>query len=350
MTAKWHFWIDRGGTFTDIVCQDPDGSLRTRKLLSEHPGRYKDAAIQGIRDLLGLAHDAPIPRGQVGAVKMGTTVATNALLERKGDRTLLLITHGFGDLLRIGTQARPTLFDLNIHLPELLYERVAEVPERLAADGSVLTALDETATRAALRAARADGVDSVAIAFLHGYLNPDHEARAAAIAAEEGFGQISVSHQVSPLIKLVSRGDTTVVDAYLSPILRRYVDQVAGALDMGRACERLLFMQSSGGLTDAQLFQGKDAILSGPAGGIVGMVKTGEAAAGIVYATDAKISDAVHVVFRFPAKTHQPIRYVGGVIGKAPAKDARAFLAYLNGGRARAILARYGFLPPGSGE
>ena len=271
----WQFWVDRGGTFTDIVAQRPDGALATHKLLSENPERYKDAAVQGIREMLGLADGDPVPPNTIEAVKMGTTVATNALLERKGDRTLLLITKGFGDLLRIGHQARPQLFDLKITLPELLYERVAEVDERLDAKGNVVAKLNEDGARAALRAAKADGIDGVAIAFMHGYLNPDHEARVAAIAAEEGFGQISVSHQTSPLMKLVPRGDTTVVDAYLSPILRRYVNQVEDALG-GEG--RLMFMQSNGGLTDAKLFQGKDAILSGPAGGVVGMVKTGELA------------------------------------------------------------------------
>ena len=273
----WQFWIDRGGTFTDVVGRRPDGSLVTHKLLSENPEQYRDAAVQGIRDLLGLGKSDAIPAGTIEAVKMGTTVATNALLERKGDRTLLLITKGFGDLLRIGYQARPKLFDLKIELPELLYERVVEVDERLDKDGAVVRPLDEDSARAALRAAKADGIDGVAIAFMHGYLNPDHEARIAAIAAEEGFGQISVSHQTSPLMKLVSRGDTTVVDAYLSPILRRYVNQVSDELG-GEDGARLMFMQSNGGLTDARLFQGKDAILSGPAGGVVGMVKTGELA------------------------------------------------------------------------
>ncbi len=270
----WQFWVDRGGTFTDIVGRRPDGGIVTHKLLSENPEQYRDAAVQGIRELLGLAKGEPIPPGTIEAVKMGTTVATNALLERKGDRTLLMITRGFGDLLRIGYQNRPRLFDLQIILPELLYERVAEVPERLDAEGSVVSPLDEDAARAALQNAKADGIDSVAIAFLHGYLNPEHEARVAAIAAEVGFGQISTSHQTSPLMKLVSRGDTTVVDAYLSPILRRYVNQVADELGTGDGT-RLMFMQSNGGLTDASLFQGKDAILSGPAGGVVGMVKTG---------------------------------------------------------------------------
>jgi 5-oxoprolinase (ATP-hydrolysing) len=275
--SGWQFWVDRGGTFTDLVGRRPDGSLVTHKLLSENPEQYRDAAVQGVRDLLDIGKREPIPAGTIDAVKMGTTVATNALLERKGDRTLLLITEGLGDLLRIGHQARPTLFDLHIVLPELLYERAVEVKERLDAEGGVVTPLDEDGARTALKAAKADGIDSVAIAFMHGYLNPDHEARVAAIAAEEGFGQISVSHQVSPLMKLVSRGDTTVVDAYLSPILRRYVNQVSDELG-GHEATRLMFMQSNGGLTDARLFQGKDAILSGPAGGVVGMVKTAQLA------------------------------------------------------------------------
>ena len=271
----WEFWIDRGGTFTDIVARRPDGGLLTHKLLSENPERYPDAAVQGIRDLLGLGPDAPIPEGAIDAVKMGTTVATNALLERKGERVLLLITEGFGDLLRIGYQTRPRLFDLDIRRPELLYERVAEVPERLDAEGAVVRPLDEDAVRKALADAHASGIRAVAIALMHAWLTPAHELRVAELARDVGFTQISVSHQVSPLIKLVGRGDTTVVDAYLSPILARYVAQVAGALDLGRGARRLMFMQSNGGLTDAARFQGKDAILSGPAGGIVGMVKTG---------------------------------------------------------------------------
>ncbi|MCF8484046.1 MAG: hydantoinase B/oxoprolinase family protein [Rhodobacteraceae bacterium] len=276
--SAWEFWIDRGGTFTDVVARRPDGRLDTRKLLSENPERYRDAAVQGIRDALGLADDDPIPQGAIGAVKMGTTVATNALLERKGERVLLMITEGFGDILRIGTQARPDLFDLHIRRPDLLHEDVAEVAGRLDAAGIEIRPLDEEAARAALRAAYARGLRCVAVVLMHGYLNPVHEARVGAIAAEEGFTQISLSHQVSRLAKLVARGDTTVVDAYLSPILRRYVAQVEGALELSRVGGRLLFMQSSGGLTEAHRFMGKDAILSGPAGGIVGMVKTAEAA------------------------------------------------------------------------
>ncbi|MBU0645220.1 MAG: hydantoinase/oxoprolinase family protein, partial [Alphaproteobacteria bacterium] len=276
--AQWEFWIDRGGTFTDVVGRAPDGTLHTHKLLSNNPERYVDAAEQGIRDLLGLSFDDTIPQGCIRAVKMGTTVATNALLERKGERVLLLMTEGFRDLLRIGYQTRPDLFALHIKRPDLLYEQVAEVPERLDAGGDVVTPLDEEAARAALQAGYDAGLRAVAVAFLHAYLTPDHEARVADIARTIGYTQISTSHEVSRLAKLVSRGDTTVVDAYLSPILRRYVDQVASALSLGHACERLLFMQSNGGLTDAALFQGRDAILSGPAGGIVGMVRTGEAA------------------------------------------------------------------------
>jgi 5-oxoprolinase (ATP-hydrolysing) len=267
----WQFWVDRGGTFTDIVAKTPGGDLRTHKLLSENPEVYPDAAVHGIRELLGLQKDAPFPEGQVGAVKMGTTVATNALLERKGERTLLLITKGQRDLLRIGYQNRPRLFDLNIELPELLYEDAVEVTERLAADGEVITPLDEDRARADLRKAYDEGYRSVAIALMHSYRFSDHEERLGEIAAEVGFTQISLSHQASPLIKLVGRGDTAVVDAYLSPILRRYVDQVAGAL---ASDARLMFMQSNGGLTDASLFHGRDAILSGPAGGVVGMVRT----------------------------------------------------------------------------
>ncbi len=274
----WEFWIDRGGTFTDIVAKAPDGRIETRKLLSENPGRYADAAVQGIRDCLGLAPGDPIPKGAVGAVKMGTTVATNALLERKGERVLLLITDGFRDLLRIGYQTRPRLFDLHIRRPDLLYEEAAEVSGRLNAEGAEVTPLDEAAVRRALQAAHARGIRAVAIAFLHGHVNPAHEARAAELAREAGFTQVSVSHEISRLAKLVSRGDTTVADAYLSPILRRYVAQVADALDLDRSGGRLLFMQSSGGLTEAGRFMGKDAILSGPAGGIVGMAVTGQAA------------------------------------------------------------------------
>ncbi|MEQ9328471.1 MAG: hydantoinase B/oxoprolinase family protein [Rhodospirillales bacterium] len=267
---RWQFWIDRGGTFTDLVARMPDGQLKTHKLLSEDPEHYEDAAIHGIRELLGVKPGEAVPSEIIDAVKMGTTVATNALLERKGDRTALVITKGFRDALRIGYQNRPRLFDRNIKLPEMLYETVIEADERVTASGEVLTPLDEDTLRADLRAVFDSGIRSVAILFMHGYRYTEHEVRAAKIAQETGFTQISVSHEVSPLMKLVGRGDTTVVDAYLSPILRRYVNQVAK--ELGNV--RLQFMQSNGGLTDAQLFQGKDAILSGPAGGVVGMVET----------------------------------------------------------------------------
>src|SRR6478752_84376 len=274
----WDFWIDRGGTFTDIVGRRPDGTLVAHKLLSENPEAYADAAVQGIRDLLGLRTGEEIPPGRVGAVKMGTTVATNALLERKGERTLLLITSGFRDALKIGYQARPKIFARHIIKPEMLYERVAEVDERVRADGTVEREPDLAAVRADLEAAKADGIKAVAIIFMHAYRFPEHEKRVAAVAREMDFAQVSVSHEVSPLIKLVGRGDTTVVDAYLSPILRRYVAQVDRDLDAKRSAARLMFMMSSGGLTDAELFQGKDAILSGPAGGVVGMAETGRQA------------------------------------------------------------------------
>lgn len=268
---RWQVWIDRGGTFTDVVAKRPDGSLVTHKLLSENPENYSDAAVHGIRELLGLQKDEPFPENIIENVKMGTTVATNALLERKGDRTLFVTTKGFGDALRIGYQTRPKLFARHIILPELLYEQVVEVEERLSADGEVLTPLNIEAARKAMSAAYDTGIRSIAIAFMHGYRNPVHEQRVAELAGDIGFTQISISSQASPLMKLISRGDTTVVDAYLSPILRRYVNQVAEQLGDG---PRLMFMQSNGGLTDALMFQGKDAILSGPAGGVVGMVRS----------------------------------------------------------------------------
>ncbi|MBC7623553.1 MAG: 5-oxoprolinase, partial [Aeromicrobium sp.] len=275
---RWQFWIDRGGTFTDIVGKRPDGTLATHKLLSENPDQYHDAAIEGMRFLLGLTKDAPLPIGQIEAVKMGTTVATNALLERKGENTLLAITRGFSDQLRIAYQNRPRIFDREIRLPELLYREVIEINERIGAHGEIVMPLDELHTRDALKASRDKGFEAIAIVLMHGYRYTEHEHRVAEIAREVGFTQISVSHQVSPLMKIVSRGDTTVVDAYLSPILRRYVDQVASELsnDEGKAC--LYFMQSNGGLVDAHRFQGKDSILSGPAGGIIGMVRTAESA------------------------------------------------------------------------
>src|SRR5215470_11501142 len=331
--STWDFWIDRGGTFTDVIGRRPDGTLVAHKLLSENPGAYRDAAVHGIRHLLGLAADAPIPPGRIGAVKMGTTVATNALLERKGERTLLLVTRGFRDALRIGYQARPKIFARQIIKPDMLYERVVEVAERVRADGTVEQAPDLAAVQAELARARRDGIAAVAVVFMHAYRHAEHERQVAALARELGFPQVSVSHEVSPLIKLVGRGDTTVVDAYLSPIIRRYVAQVGTELAAdssgtasatafppplwGRDREggkphtqesaaaphptappqggreqaatsgeslhepeaaRLMFMMSSGGLTAADLFQGKDAILSGPAGGVVGMAETGRAA------------------------------------------------------------------------
>lgn len=322
MSGKWQFFIDRGGTFTDIVARAPDGRILTRKLLSENPDAYDDAAIAGIADLLGVPRDRPLPSQLIGSVRMGTTVATNALLERKGDPVLLLVSQGFRDALEIGYQARPKIFARKIEKPPMIYARVAEVPERVHADGTVETPLDHSAAIAVLRAARAEGISSVAIVFMHAYAYPEHEREAAAIASTAGFTQISVSHEVSPLVKFVGRGDTAVVEAYLSPLLRRYVQRVATALAAnsplppcggarslsarteggkppiqapgstplptlphkggggasGPAAPRLLFMQSSGGLTSAGLFRGKDAILSGPAGGVVGAVETALAA------------------------------------------------------------------------
>ena len=320
MSATWDFWIDRGGTFTDLVGRSPDGSLHPYKLLSENPEAYKDAAIEGIRQLLGVKSGDPMPKNKVGAVKMGTTVATNALLERKGDPTALLITKGMGDMLRIGYQARPDIFAKEIIKPEQLYLESHEVDERVLTDGTVEAAPDLDAVRKTLEGIKANGINAIAIVFMHSWNYPEHEKQVAALAREMGFGQVSVSHEVSPLAKLVGRGDTTVVDAYLSPILGRYVDQVNRELDQpspaqgegqprsgregvsgsedverltpaltpaasvsppeqGRveteqASPRLMFMQSSGGLTAANLFQGKDAILSGPAGGVVGAVET----------------------------------------------------------------------------
>ncbi|MFO1191863.1 MAG: hydantoinase B/oxoprolinase family protein [Rhodoferax sp.] len=270
VSSRWQFWIDRGGTFTDIVARRPDGSLVTHKLLSENPGQYRDAAVAGMRHLLGLPPDAPVTAAQVECVKMGTTVATNALLERKGEPTLLVTTTGFRDALRIAYQNRPRLFDRRILLPELLYSAVVEAQERVGAHGDVVLPLDEAALRDALQRHFDAGLRSVAIVFMHGYRHTAHEQAAERIARSIGFPQVSTSHGTSPMMKFVSRGDTTVVDAYLSPILRRYVDQVAQEMPG----VRLYFMQSSGGLADAGRFQGKDAILSGPAGGIVGMART----------------------------------------------------------------------------
>lgn len=274
---RWQFWIDRGGTFTDVVAQRPDGSLVIHKLLSENPEQYVDAPLQGIRDILGIASEQPLPTDQIGVVKMGTTVATNALLEHKGDRTVLVITQGFRDALRIGYQNRPDIFARQIVLPDMLYEQVIEVEERYSAQGEELVPVQVQALRPQLQQAYDAGIRSCAIVLMHGYRYPDHENQVAALAQTMGFTQISVSHEVSPLMKLVSRGDTTMVDAYLSPILKRYIDRVA--LELGAATDspeqpQLMFMQSNGGLTDAHLFRGKDSILSGPAGGVVGVVQT----------------------------------------------------------------------------
>ncbi|MGQ4717229.1 hydantoinase B/oxoprolinase family protein [Streptomyces anulatus] len=270
MTGRWEFWIDRGGTFTDVVGRRPDGRLITRKLLSHDPDRYDDAAVAGIRLLLGLDPGEPVPADRVAAVRMGTTVATNALLERRGEPTVLLITEGFRDALRIAYQNRPRLFDRHIVLPESVHKRVIEVPERLDARGRTVRPLELAPVRAQLRAAHADGLRSAAVVLMHGYRHPAHERAVAEAAREAGFTQVSSSHEVSPLIRLVPRGDTTVVDAYLSPVLRRYVDEVAARLDG----IRLMFLQSNGGLREAARFRGKDAVLSGPAGGVVGMVRT----------------------------------------------------------------------------
>ncbi|GAB4360544.1 MAG: hydantoinase B/oxoprolinase family protein [Cyanophyceae cyanobacterium] len=283
-TGRWHFWIDRGGTFTDLVALRPDGTVVTHKLLSENPERYGDAPVQGIRDLMGLQPGDRVPIEAIAAIKTGTTVATNALLERKGDRVVLVVTEGFRDALRIGPQHRPDIFALRIERPDLVYERVLEVAERVDVQGHVLRPLDgnaRAAIAAQLREAFRAGIQSCAIVLMHGYRYPDHETQIAAIARVIGFTQISVSHQVSPLIKFVSRGDTTAVDAYLSPILRRYVDRVVAELSAGDHAPTdladglpLFFMQSNGGLTPAARFQGKDSVLSGPAGGIVGAVQT----------------------------------------------------------------------------
>ncbi|MBT7583265.1 MAG: hydantoinase/oxoprolinase family protein, partial [Kordiimonadaceae bacterium] len=270
MDNKWQFWIDRGGTFTDVIACDPKGDIKTAKLLSENADQYEDAALAAIRGLMGTAPDAPINHKAIKSVKMGTTVATNALLERKGERTLLVITKGFRDALKIGYQARPRLFDLNVILPEQLYEKVLEVDERICARGEIITPLDLTSIEEQMIKAFGSGIRSIAIVTMHGYRYPDHEKKIATLAKEIGFSQISTSHETSPLMKLIGRGDTTVVDAYLSPILRRYIDRVQNEL----SDVPLYFMQSNGGLADADHFQGKDAILSGPAGGIVGAVKT----------------------------------------------------------------------------
>ena len=278
---RWDFWVDRGGTFTDVIGRDPAGSLHARKVLSENPEAYRDAAVHGIRLHLGLRPGEPIPIATVGDVRMGTTLATNALLEREGARVALVTTRGFRDALAIGYQARADIFAKRIVKPDLLYGAVRELDERVLADGTVEQALDEGEAREALGSLHAEGFRAVAIVFMHGYRFPAHEGAVARIARQMGFEQVSVSHEVSPLAKLVGRGDTTVVDAYLSPILRRYVAQVSGELDVARTGARLMFMMSSGGLTAAELFQGKDAILSGPAGGVVALARTGQEAPGL---------------------------------------------------------------------
>ena len=272
--GHWEFWVDRGGTFTDIVARRPDGQLVARKLLSDNPGAYRDAAVAGIRQLLGVKPSQKIPAARIASVRLGTTVATNALLERKGEPTVLVITGGFADALRIAYQNRPRIFDRRILLPEVLYQRVIEASERISANGEVLVPLDENAVREELKKAYEDGFKAVAVVCMHGYRYPAHEERIGAIARAAGFTQVSESHRTSPLMKLVSRGDTTVVDAYLSPILQRYVTEVAHELQN----VKLLFMQSNGGLTDAASFRGKDSIVSGPAGGIVGMSRTAQKA------------------------------------------------------------------------
>ena len=261
------FWVDRGGTFTDVVALGDDGAVHTVKLLSENPGHYADAAVEAMRRILGV-RDADLPAAEL---RVGTTVATNALLERKGEPTLLAITRGFGDALRIGYQERPELFVRRIDIPPAVYADVLEITERVSADGDVLDPLDAEAARAGLQAAHDKGLRSVAIVLMHGYRFAEHEAALAKIAREAGFDQVSVSHEVAPLIKLVARGDTTVADAYLSPVLRRYVGNLRQ--NLGPNVETL-FMQSSGGLADGASFSGKDAILSGPAGGVVGMART----------------------------------------------------------------------------
>ena len=280
--GQWQFWIDRGGTFTDVVAKQPSGEIIIHKLLSENPEQYLDAPVQGIRDCLGLSADEPIPAEKIAGIKMGTTVATNALLEHDGDRTLLIITQGFGDALKIGYQNRPDIFAREIVLPQMLYERVVEVEERISAQGKVLRPLQLGKAQQPLQEAYDQGIRSCAIALMHGYRYPQHEQSLGELARQIGFTQVSLSHQVSPLMKLVSRGDTTVVDAYLSPILRRYVDrvtsQISGLQESTNQAPPLMFMQSNGGLSDAEFFQGKDSILSGPAGGIVGAVKTSELA------------------------------------------------------------------------
>ncbi|MGF1612383.1 MAG: hydantoinase B/oxoprolinase family protein [Gammaproteobacteria bacterium] len=316
--GRWQFWVDRGGTFTDIVAKRPDGSLVVHKLLSEHHERYTNATLQGIRDLLGIAPDAPLPTEQIEAIKMGTTVGTNALLERKGERTALVITRGFGDALRIGYQNRPELFALRIVLSEPLYEHVIEVSERMSAAGEELEPVDIETTRLGLQKAFDAGIGAVAIVFLHGYRYPEHERQVARLAREVGFPQVSVSHETSSLIRLVSRGDTTVVDAYLSPLLRRHVQGMLTAFDRPDNDTRLLYMQSHGGLIDAHLFQGKDSILSGPAGGIVGGAITASRAGFdqvITFDMGGTSTDVAHYAGQFERRFESE---VGGIRLRSP--------------------------------
>ena len=270
---KWQFWIDRGGTFTDVVALRPDGRLETAKLLSENPEQYVDAAAEGIRRFMSGSEPGSDPIG-IEAVKMGTTVATNALLERKGTPTVLVVTQGFADALAIGYQNRPDIFALQIVKPEPLYDRVIETRERLSANGEVIIALDENEVRESLQNCFDDGLRSTAICLVHGYRYPEHEKRIGEIARKIGFTQVSVSHDVESLIKFVSRGETTLADAYLTPVLNNYIDRLQTELSTIASPERLLFMQSNGGLTLADSFRGKNSVLSGPAAGVVGMVET----------------------------------------------------------------------------
>src|SRR4051812_34143021 len=306
MKRSWTFAIDRGGTFTDVVARSSDGRLRVEKLLSENPTQYDDAALEAIGRILREEG------GSAVEVRMGTTVATNALLERKGERCALATTRGFGDALRIGYQARPDIFARHIVLPSMLYERVVEVDERVGVDGEVLVPLDEIQARQALTAIRESGIDALAIVLMHGWRHTAHEQRLAQLARELGFTQVSVSHEVAPLIKLIGRGDTTVVDAYLSPILRRYVERVAAGLPYGT---KLQFMQSNGGLTDATAFRGKDAILSGPAGGVVGMVAASSEERLIGFDMGGTSTDVSHYAGRYELADEST---VAGVRIRAP--------------------------------
>jgi 5-oxoprolinase (ATP-hydrolysing) len=270
---KWQFWVDRGGTFTDIVAKAPNGSLHTKKLLSDNPEAYEDAALQGIREFLGLGKTDRIPSEKIQAVKMGTTVATNALLEKKGIATVLAVTQGLEDIIEIGYQARPDTFALEIKKPDLVYSSVVGINERVLDSGHVEIDLDLNAARVSLQKAYDEGFRSIAIVLMHAYKYPEHEKLLASLARDIGFTQVSASHEVSPLAKIVSRGETTLVDAYLTPILMRYVDRIASSINADEP-GKLLFMQSSGGLVDAKKFRGRNSILSGPAGGYVGAVHT----------------------------------------------------------------------------